>query len=186
MAAKKRARKSTSARRTAKKPPRKKVQAVPAAYGSLTPGLVFKDARPAIDWYGKVFGARVRTRLDMPDGRLMHAELQIGDSLVMLGDEAPERGIRSAESLGGSGTALMHYVKDCDAVFARAVAAGAKPLSPPADMFWGDRYSQVVDPFGHRWGIATHTADLSPKAMQKAADGFLAQMAGQGGAPAGG
>jgi PhnB protein len=185
MATRKKAKKASRgarARRPAR-PARRKVQAIPAAYGSLTPALVFRDARLAIDWYGKVFGARVKTRMDMPDGRVMHAELRIGDSILMMGDEAPQMGVRSAESLGGSGSSLMLYVKDCDAVFARAVAEGARALMPPADQFWGDRWGQLIDPFGHRWGIATHTVDLSPRAMQKAAAEAMAQMAA-GGPPA--
>jgi uncharacterized glyoxalase superfamily protein PhnB len=182
---KKKAARPAKARRPAKKVA-KKVQPVPAAYGSLTPGLVFKDARPAIEWYARAFGGKVATRLDMPDGKVMHAEMKIGDSVFMMGDEAPQMEIKSAETLGGSGAALMLYVKDCDAVFAKAVAEGARALMPIADMFWGDRYGQVVDPFGHRWGIATHKVDMTPKQMQKAAAEAMAKMAAQGGAPAGG
>lgn len=174
MAAKKGKARRAKARRPVKKAP-KKVSAIPKGYGSLTPGLVMKDSRPAIDWYQKVFGAKVKVRMDMPDGRVMHAELKIGDSLVMLGDEG--MGIQSAETLGGSGASIMLYVKDCDAVYARAVAEGAKALMPMADMFWGDRFGQLVDPFGHRWAIATHVRDLTPKQMKTAAAEAMKQMA---------
>jgi PhnB protein len=160
-----------------KKPARRKVEAVPKAYGSLTPGLAIRGAAAAIAFYVKAFGAKERSRMPGPDGKLMHAELKIGDRILMLGDESPEMGSPSPQTLGGSAVALMHYVKDVDAVFARAVAAGAKPLFPPADMFWGDRYGQVVDPFGHRWSIATHKADLTPKQMAKGMDEWMASQA---------
>jgi PhnB protein len=160
-----------------KKPARRKVEAVPKAYGSLTPGLAIRGAAAAIAFYVKAFGAKELSRMPGPDGKLMHAELKIGDRILMLGDESPEMGSPSPQTLGGSAVALMHYVKDVDAVFARAVAAGAKSLFPPADMFWGDRYGQVVDPFGHRWSIATHKADLTPKQMAKGMHEWMALQA---------
>ncbi len=160
-----------------KKPARRKVEAVPKAYGSLTPGLAIRGAADAIAFYVKAFGAKELSRMPGPDGKLMHAELKIGDRILMLGDESPEMGSPSPQTLGGSAVALMHYVKDVDAVFARAVAAGAKSLFPPADMFWGDRYGQVVDPFGHRWSIATHKADLTPRQMAKGMDEWMASQA---------
>ena len=160
-----------------KKPARRKVEAVPKAYGSLTPGLAIRGAAAAIAFYVKAFGAKERSRMPGPDGKLMHAELKIGDRILMLGDESPEMGSPSPQTLGGSAVALMHYVKDVDAVFARAVAAGAKPLMPPAGMFWGDRCGQVVDPFGHRWWLATHKADLTPGQMKKAMDEWMASQA---------
>lgn len=160
-----------------KKPARRKVEAVPKAYGSLTPGLAIRGAAAAISFYVKAFGAKELSRMPGPDGKLMHAELKIGDRILMLGDESPEMGSPSPQTLGGSAVALMHYVKDVDAVFARAVAAGAKSLFPPADMFWGDRYGQVVDPFGHRWSIATHKADLTPRQMAKGMDEWMALQA---------
>jgi PhnB protein len=160
-----------------KKPARRKVEAVPKAYGSLTPGLAIRGAAAAIAFYKKAFGAKELSRMPGPGGKLMHAELKIGDRILMLGDESPEMGSPSPQTLGGSAVALMHYVKDVDAVFARAVAAGAKPLFPPADMFWGDRYGQVVDPFGHRWSIATRKADLTPRQMAKGMDEWMASQA---------
>ena len=169
------ARRPARARRPAARRPAR-VATIPKGYHTVTPALSFKDARPAIDYYVKAFGAKVKVRMDMPDGRVMHAELQIGDSRVMLGDEAPQLGVRSAETLGGSSGSLMLYVKDCDAVFARAVAAGGKPMMPPADMFWGDRWGQLIDPFGHRWGVATHQADLTPAQVRRGAAAFMASM----------
>jgi PhnB protein len=160
-----------------KKPARRKVEAVPKAYGSLTPGLAIRGAAAAISFYVKAFGAKELSRMPGPDGKLMHAELKIGDRILMLGEESPEMGSPSPQTLGGSPVSIMHYVKDVDAVFARAVAAGAKSLFPPADMFWGDRYGQVVDPFGHRWSIATHKADLTPKQMAKGMDEWMASQA---------
>lgn len=175
MAAKKKAAKR-AVRKPARKAAPKKASPIPKGYTALTPGLAFKDARPAIEWYQKAFGAKVTTRMEMPDGRIMHAEVKIGDALLMLGDEAPDMGISSAETLGGSGGSIMLYVKDCDATFARAVGAGAKVLMPLMDMFWGDRWGQIVDPFGYRWGIATHVKDLTPRQMAAAAEVAVKQM----------
>lgn len=168
------------ARKAARKATRRKVQPVPAAYGSVTPHLVLRDCTRAIAFYEKALGAKVLSRMQGPDGKTMHAEMRVGDTIVMMGDEVPERGFRSAESLGDTPVGLMLYVKDCDAVFSRAVAEGARPLQEPADMFWGDRYAQVVDPFGHRWAIATHTKDLTPRQMEAAAAEFMASMASGG------
>ena len=173
IAKKKAVKKKTAAR----KPARKKVEAVPKAYGSITAALAVRGAADAIAFYAKAFGAKELSRMPGPDGKLMHAEVRIGDRIVMLGDESPEMGSPSPQTLGGSAVALMHYVKDVDAVFARTVAAGAKPLMSPADMFWGDRYGQVVDPFGHRWSIGTHKADLTPKQMAKGMDQWMASQA---------
>jgi uncharacterized glyoxalase superfamily protein PhnB len=175
------ARKKVARRKPARKPARKKVEAVPKAYGSVTAALAVRGAADAIAFYEKAFGAKELSRMPGPDGKLMHAEVKIGDTIVMLGDEAPEMGSPSPQALNGSPVSLMLYVKDVDAVFARAVAAGAKPVMPPADMFWGDRYGALTDPFGHRWSIATHKADLTPKQMQKGMDAWLASM----GPPAG-
>ena len=176
------ARKSRKAPRArqpaARKPARKaakKVQAIPEAYGSVTPHLVLKDSARAIEFYARALGARVLTHMKDPGGKTMHAEIKIGDRIVMLGDEAPDRGILSAESLGGTPAGLMLYVKDCDAVYARAVAEGAKPLTPPADMFWGDRYGKVIDPFGHHWSIAEHLEDVTPEQIQERMAAFAGE-----------
>lgn len=159
---------------------RRKVEPVPKASGCLIPGLALRGASDAIAWYVKVFGAKERSRMPGPDGKIMHAELRLGDRTLFLGDEAPEMGAPSPQTLGGSAVSLMHYVKDVDATFSRAVAAGAKPVMPPADMFWGDRYGMVLDPWGHRWALATHKADLTPAQMMKAMNAW---MASQGSAP---
>jgi uncharacterized glyoxalase superfamily protein PhnB len=107
----------------------------------------------------------------------MHAEVRIGDRVVMMGDEAPEMGAVSPATLGNSPVTLMLYVKDCDAVFARAVELGARAVMPPADMFWGDRYARIVDPFGHAWSIGTHEVDMTPEQMRKAGEEWMASQA---------
>jgi len=164
-------------RKARKAPVKKKVEAVPSAYGSLTPGLSIRGCAAAIEFYKKAFGAQERSRMAGPGGSVMHAELKIGDSIVMMGDEMPEMGSPSPQALGGSPVALMLYVKDCDAVFQRAVEAGATVTMPLGDMFWGDRYGQLKDPFGHRWSIGTHKVDLTPKQMKAAGEAFVAEMA---------
>ena len=174
-------RKKVARRKPARKPARRKVEAVPKAYGSVTAALAVRGAADAIVFYRKAFGAKELSRMPGPDGKLMHAEVKIGDTIVMLGDEAPEMGSPSPQALNGSPVSLMLYVKDVDAVFARAVAAGAKPTMPPADMFWGDRYGMVLDPWGHRWGLATHKVDLTNRQMMKAMNEWMASQ----GAPPG-
>ena len=142
---------------------------IPEGYNTVTPYLVIKGAAKAIDYYKKVFGATVVVRMDAPDGRVGHAELQIGDSRIMLADENPQMGYRSAESIGASPVSLYVYLPDCDEVVAKATAEGAKILKPVADQFYGDRSGFIQDPFGHLWGIATHKEDLSPKEMDERA-----------------
>ena len=164
-----------------KKPARRKVQPIPSRLGPITPGLAVRGAAAAIAFYVKAFGAKEVSRMPGPGGKIMHAEVKIGGQILFLGDEMPEMGAPSPQTLGGSPVALMHYVKDVDAVFARAVAAGARPVMPPMDMFWGDRYGQVVDPFGHRWSLGTHKANLTPKQMAKGMDDWMASQ----GAPKG-
>lgn len=178
------ARKSRKAPRARKSPARKparkaakKVQPIPEAYGSVTPHLVLKDSARAIEFYAKALGARVLSHMKDPGGKTMHAEIKIGDRIVMLGDEAPDRGILSAESLGGTPAGLHLYVKDCDAAYAKAVAEGAKPVMPPADMFWGDRFGEFLDPFGHRWTVASRKVAMTPKQMEKAGAEWMAKMA---------
>jgi len=146
----------------------KTVKAIPEGYRSVTPHLVVRGAARAIEFYKRAFGAEEAMRIPSRDGqKVMHAELRIGDSLVFLNDEFPEMGARAPESLGGTPVTLHLYVQDADAVFARAVAAGARPLMPLQDMFWGDRYGKVADPFGHEWAIATHKEDLTPEEIGK-------------------
>ena len=146
-----------------------KVQAIPEGMHSLTPHLVCRGAAAAIDFYGRAFGAIERFRLPMPDGRLMHACVQIGDSMLFLADAMPEHGALGPQGPNGSPVTIHLQVQDADAVFARAMAAGATVTMPLADMFWGDRYGQLTDPFGHRWSVATHVRDLSPEQIQAAA-----------------
>ena len=146
-----------------------KVQAIPDGMHSLTPHLVCRDAAAAIDFYGRAFGAIEQFRLPMPDGRIIHACVQIGDSRLFLVDAMPEHGAFGPDVLKGTPVTIHLQVQDADAVFARAVAAGASVTMPLADMFWGDRYGQLRDPFGHRWSIATHVRDLSPEQIRAAA-----------------
>ncbi|OWY30427.1 VOC family protein [Herbaspirillum robiniae] len=147
-----------------------KVAAIPPGMHSITPHLVCAGAAEAIEFYKKAFGAREGGRLAGPDGRLMHAHINIGDSSLMLVDEMPEWKCLGPKALGGSPVTIHLYVEDVDAVFAQAVAAGAQVKMPVADMFWGDRYGQLVDPFGHSWSVATHVRDLTPEEIRKGAD----------------
>ena len=135
---------------------------IPEGFHTLTPHLVVVDAAAAIEFYKRAFGGKERMRMPGPGGKLMHAEIQIGDSIFMLNDEFPEMGARSPISLGGSPVTLMLYVPNVDQSFAQAVSAGATAVMPVADQFWGDRYGMVKDPFGHQWAIATHKEDLTP------------------------
>jgi len=147
----------------------KKVRYIPKGYNSVTPYLVVKGAAQAIEYYKKVFGATEILRMAGPDGRVGHAELQVGSSRIMLADENPQMGYRSAESIGASPVSLLVYIRDCDKVVERAVAGGAKLLKPVQDQFYGDRSGFIQDPFGHLWGIATHIEDVSPKEMEERA-----------------
>ena len=142
-----------------------KVKAIPDGMHSLTPHLVCRGAAAAIDFYGRAFGAIEQFRLPGPDGRLIHACVRIGDSRLFLVDEMPEHGALGPQALKGSPVTIHLQVQDADATFARAVAAGATVTMPLADMFWGDRYGRVVDPFGHHWSIATHLREVSREEM---------------------
>jgi uncharacterized glyoxalase superfamily protein PhnB len=141
------------------------VRSIPEGMHSLTPHLICRGAASALDFYARAFGAVEVMRLPAPDGRLMHAALRIGDSHLMLVDEMPEWGALGPLSLGGTPVTVHLYVEDVDAAFQQAVAAGATPKMQPAEMFWGDRYGQLVDPFGHRWSIATHVRDVPPEQL---------------------
>lgn len=145
------------------------VKAVPDGMHTITPHLVCRDAAAAIAFYQKAFGAVELARLPGPQGKLLHAMLRIGDSPLMLVDEFHDWGALGPQSLKGSPVTIHLYVEDVDAAVERAVAAGARLTMPVADMFWGDRYGTVEDPFGHRWSIATHIRDLSPEEIQAAA-----------------
>lgn len=142
---------------------------IPEGYHSITPYLTVDGGARAIDWYKKVLGAEERMRMPAPDGKIGHAELVIGGSCIMLADEFPDMGAKSPSSFGGTPVGLMLYVKDCDAVFKRAVDAGAKIDRPVEDKFYGDRSGSIVDPFGHKWTIGTHIEDLTPQEMEERA-----------------
>ena len=155
-----------------------KVKPIPEGSHSITPGLVVKDARKAIEFYKNALGAKELLVMPGPDGRsVMHAELQIGDSKFYLGDESPEWGAISPQTLGGSGVSLNIYTEDCDTMFKRALAAGATVKMPLTDMFWGDRYGKITDPFGHNWGISTHVEDVSEADMDRRGKEWMASMA---------
>jgi PhnB protein len=143
------------------------VKPIPQGYHSATPYLTLHDASRAIDFYKRAFGAQEMNRMAGPDGKVGHAELKIGDSVIMLGDEMPGSGTRSPQSLGGTTGGVMLYVENADAVFNQAVSAGAQVEAPLADMFWGDRYGRLKDPFGHSWAVATHKEDVAPEEMSK-------------------
>ena len=143
-------------------------QRIPQGMHSVTPHLVCAGAAQAIEFYKKAFGATEEARLAGSDGKLMHAMIRIGGSAIMLADEMPEWGSLGPKALKGSPVTIHLYVEDVDAFAKRAVAAGAKITMPVADMFWGDRYGKLEDPFGHRWSIGTHVRDVSPEEMQRA------------------
>jgi len=158
----------------------KHAKAIPDGYATVTTALSVKGADKAIAWYEKVFGAKLNTRMGTPDGKAVwHAELKIGDSIVMLADEDPTMGAKSPVTLGGVTSSLWFYTPDVDALFAKATSAGAKGLSPPMDMFWGDRMARIADPFGHEWGLATHTEDVPPAELDKRGREWAAKMAAQ-------
>ena len=145
-----------------------KVKPIPDGMRSITPHLVCSDADAAINFYQKAFGATNVHRMPGPDGKLMHGQIQIGDSQLMLANENAQFGMLGPLALKGSPVIIHLYVEDADAFVAKAAAAGAKVTMPVADMFWGDRYGIVEDPYGHRWSIATHTRDVTPAQMQQA------------------
>ena len=156
-------------------------QAVPAGYHTVTPQLALDDAAQAIEWYKKALGAEETARAVGPDGKIMHAEIRIGDSLVMLNDAM--MGSKGPKALGGSPASLWIYVDDCDALFNRAVAAGGKvaggPMGQMTDQFWGDRSGTFTDPHGYTWTIATHKEDLTPEEMEQRQAAWMKQFAPQ-------
>jgi len=143
------------------------VKAIPAGHNTACPYLAIKNADKALEFYKKAFGATEIYKLLMPDGRLGHAEIRLGDSVIMMADEFPEFGGKAPETLGGTPVSIHLYVEDVDAVFKRALAAGAKERKPVVDQFYGDRSGQLEDPFGHVWWVATHKEDVAPEEMQK-------------------
>ncbi len=151
------------------------VKPIPDGYHAVTPYLTVRGASRAMDFYRKAFGATELVRMPGPGGNIMHAEMRIGDSIVMLSDENLEVGNKSPEALCGAPGSLFLYVPDVDVVVKRAVDAGATLVMAPQDMFWGDRFGRVVDPFGHPWGIATHKEDLSPEEIERRQKAAFAQ-----------
>ncbi|MGI8966399.1 MAG: VOC family protein [Limisphaerales bacterium] len=151
----------------------KKIKTIPEGFHSITPYLIIRGAAQAMEFYKKAFGAQDRYSLPMPGGKIGHAEIQIGDSILMLGDENTECGQFSPQHLQGTPVGIMLYVENVDQVFEQAIGAGAKSLMPVADMFWGDRYGKLQDPFGHQWSIATHQRDLSPEEIKTGAEEFM-------------
>ena len=149
----------------------------PEGYHSVTASFTFKDSKKALDFYQKAFGAKVLDLMKSPDGQgIMHATMQIGNSIMMMGDEKPGMSCQSAETLGSSPISLYVYVPDADAAFKKATAAGGTVVMPIGDMFWGDRAGTIKDPFGYTWMIATHKQDLTNDQIQKGAEAFFAQM----------
>ena len=156
-----------------------KVNPIPSGFHTATPYLTLNDAARAIDFYKRAFGAQVAVRMDLPGGKIGHAEIKIGDSIIMLSDEMPGAKTRSPQALGGTTSSVFLYFPDVDATFKQAVAAGGIAVSQPQDMFWGDRFGTLTDPFGHVWSMATHKEDVSPEEMKKRSAEAMAQMAQQ-------
>lgn len=144
-----------------------KAKPIPDNYRTVTPYLVVNDAKAAIDFYRRAFGAKEVTKMDGPGGKIAHAELKIGDSMIMLSDEMPGGVARAPRSLGGTTSGVFLYVDDVDSTFGKAVEAGGKVEAQLADMFWGDRYGRLTDPFGHSWSLATHKEDVAPQEMER-------------------
>jgi PhnB protein len=152
------------------------VKPIPEGYHSLNTYIAVEDAAAAIEYYIEVFGAEERVRMDGPDGKIGHAELQIGDSVLMLADPNPQSNYTPPTQLGGTSAGLLLYVEDVDAVVTRATEAGATLTMPVEDMFWGDRFGQVTDPFGHGWQIATHEEDLTEEEIAERSKAAMAAM----------
>lgn len=153
--------------------------AIPAGYHSVTPYLIVRNAAQAIDFYKQAFGATEVARMPMPDGTVMHAELKIGDSHVMLTDENPQWGHKGPQTLGATTVSLVLYLENVDARFKQALDAGAKELRPLQNQFWGDRMGTLTDPFGHIWSLASHVEDVTPAEMQRRGEEAMKQMAQQ-------
>jgi PhnB protein len=151
------------------------VKPIPDGYHTATAYMIVKDAARALDFYKKAFGATELMRLSGPDGKVMHAEIKVGDSPIMLADEFPDMGVRSPQSLGGSPVSILLYVEDVDTRFNQAIAAGATEQKAVQDQFYGDRSGTLVDPFGHVWSIATHKEDVSPAEMDRRMEASMKQ-----------
>jgi uncharacterized glyoxalase superfamily protein PhnB len=154
----------------------KAAQAIPKGHHTVTPSLFVDGAARAIDFYKKALGAEELMRFPGPDGKIMHAEIRLGDSIIMLADEMPDQGGRSPKSIGGTAVSFFVYGENVDAAWKRAVDAGAKPIVPLADQFWGDRTGCLEDPFGHQWWLAQHIQDLTPEELRRNAESFFSQV----------
>jgi uncharacterized glyoxalase superfamily protein PhnB len=153
------------------------VKPIPDGYHNVTPTLTVKGASDAIGFYKKAFGAQEIMRFPGPDGKsIMHAEIKIGDSIIMINDEHPQMGCLSPKSTGGPSSGIFLYVQNADDTFNKAISAGAKSKMPMMDAFWGDRFGSIEDPFGHVWSISTHKKDLTPDEIKKAGEEFMKQM----------
>ena len=149
---------------------------IPDGFHAVTPSLVVSDANGAIDFYKKAFDANEIYRFPTPDGKILHAMIQIGDSFVMMSDEFPTMGMKSPTALGGTAVTLHLYVENSDKTFKQAVEAGAVITMPIMDAFWGDRFGTVLDPYGHSWAIATHKIDMNPEGLRKAGEEYFASL----------
>jgi PhnB protein len=153
----------------------RKVNPIPQGYHTVTPSIVVRGAEKALDFYRKAFNAEETLRMPGPDGKIIHAEFRIGDSVMMLGEEMPDMGGKSPQALGGSPVSFFIYLENVDEAWQRAINAGAKQVMPLADMFWGDRAGCVDDPFGHHWWLAQHVADLTPEEIKRGQEEFFSQ-----------
>ena len=151
---------------------------IPDGFHTVTPSIVLSNSKEAIEFYKKAFDAREIYQMPTPDGKTMHAMIQIGDSFVMMSDEFPQMGCTAPTTVGGTSTTIHLYVEDSDKVYNQAVQAGAKPAMPMMDAFWGDRCGSVIDPFGHSWMVSTHKKDLSPEEMRQAAEEYMSKQHG--------
>ena len=158
------------------------VNPIPDGHHTISPHLIVDDAAKAIEFYKKAFGAESAVCMTGPDGKsVMHAELKIGNSIFMLAGEFPEHGCVGPKTVGGTPVSIHLYVEDCEKVFNQAIAAGATASMPITEMFWGDRFGKLTDPFGHQWSVATHIKDMTPEEMQKAGDEWMKQQGPGGG-----
>jgi PhnB protein len=154
------------------------VKPIPEGYHTATPYLAVDDAAEALEYYKKAFGAKERGRMETPDGKIGHAEIQIGDSIVMLSDPLPQAATRTPKELGGTSASVFVYVEDVDSFVQKAVDAGATITMEVSDQFWGDRFGTIADPFGHVWSVATHIEDVPPEEMAERAKAAMAGMSG--------
>jgi PhnB protein len=152
------------------------VKPIPEGYHTLTPYLAVDDAGKAIEFYKRAFGAAERVRMPTEDGKVAHAELEIGDSLIMLSDQFPQATVKPPKEIGGTSSGVFMYTENVDETVQQAIDAGATITMPVEDMFWGDRFGKVTDPFGHEWQIATHVEDLTEEEIQKRASAAMASM----------